>query len=166
MCFDDATEDDGKQDEEEEEKEEFVARGNARRPVTADTTRPKPQMNAFFQALSHANWRNWYGRVDQDDILDPPLRHAPQDLVQLVNQEDALALTTPTSAGVEVQDLTKTKKSKKKAQETQLDLLEAEIQQEKLRKQAFDAQLMLALAGKTLAGHDIVDLYLNTRRQP
>ncbi|KAL8004139.1 hypothetical protein Plhal703r1_c11g0059671 [Plasmopara halstedii] len=120
--------------------------------VRVDRTSPKRRTsnvkkNAFLETLTnHSSWRTWYGDVDVNSPLDPPLPHFPVHM----DEAKVPAFSMPIVNHQET-DLTR-KKSK-------LAMLEADIRLEKLRGSAFSLQLLMALQGKSLSGNSLEEDY-------
>ncbi|KAL3666907.1 hypothetical protein V7S43_007856 [Phytophthora oleae] len=102
--------------------------------------------NAFLESLTdQLNWRTWYGEVDVNNLLDPPLAHVPEELRS--HKVTPLALPEPVAAD------TLTKRT------SELEILETDIKREKQRGLAFSEQLLMMLQGKTVSGKLLGDEY-------
>ncbi|KAG7396513.1 hypothetical protein PHYBOEH_002166 [Phytophthora boehmeriae] len=99
--------------------------------------------NAFLESLTtQSSWRSWYGNVNLQNLLDPPLAHVPDSLLRY--KESPPALPAADNA-VEGNLASGEKKSA-------LESLEEDIRREKQRGSEFGEQLLQMLQGKTVSG--------------
>uniref|UniRef100_M4B216 Uncharacterized protein n=1 Tax=Hyaloperonospora arabidopsidis (strain Emoy2) TaxID=559515 RepID=M4B216_HYAAE len=105
--------------------------------------------NAFLGSLlTQSHWRSWYGSVDPQNLLDPPLTHVPEKL----RNHEITFLSVPKET-IENDNSVSAKTT------NELESLEASIRREKQKGSAFSEQLLMMLRGKTMSGKSLEEEY-------
>ncbi|GLE00388.1 hypothetical protein PINS_up009145 [Pythium insidiosum] len=109
----------------------------------------------FLQDLTVTSaWRSWFGNVDPDSLLDPPLPSSVvSKLEPVIDLLSTPARSEPVTPSVDETEATVDKRTHKRHR--MLDELEDAIREEKKRARAFEQDLLSMLQGKTLSGKDL-----------